>query len=123
MNEPDISSVISQEEVTQFYDLLQKMNKAHAMMDQYSIENMEAQKAKPDGEIPYQIVIHVVFDVYQEANGLTVAPEIVENNRKTYVIDVITDDYNKILEELTTEITNKLSEKCSTIIPVPKPEG
>jgi len=115
----EIADIISKEEVDTFYVLLKKMNRAYAHIEQLSIENLEKQSQKPvsDEELPYQIVISIVCDVSKGSQGVTIAPEMIENYKKTYVIDVVTNDYNKIIEPLLDEITSKLTEKCSKIIP------
>jgi hypothetical protein len=119
----DISNIISEEEVQTFYSLLQKMNRAYAAIEKNNIENLEAQTNAPqsDENIPYEIVISVICDVNKAAKSLTLAPETLQNYKQTYVIDVITNNYEDIVVALLEEITSKLSEKCNKIIPAITP--
>lgn len=115
---PDISKIITKEEVEDFYRLLEKMNKAYAEIDKYNIDNLEEQNQHTtDAEEPYQIVLKLGCEVFRSSNSITIAKEIIENYSKNYIIDIVTDNVDSIVESLLSHITQSLTEKCKIIIP------
>jgi hypothetical protein len=116
-----VSDIISQEEIVQFYDLLQKMHKANAILDQ--LEQTEIEEPAPEGVVPYQIAIQVSCDVTQKENAITLSPKVVEKLQKIYYIDMSTENYSQMVESFLDQITETLSKTCSKFIPNPTTEN
>jgi hypothetical protein len=116
-----VSDIISPQEITQFYDLLKKMHKANAVLDQ--LEHTEEPEPPPEGVIPYQITIQVLCDVFQKENAVTLSPKLMEKLQKIYYIDMTTDNYSEMVESFLDQITQTLSQTCTKFIPTPTTEN
>jgi hypothetical protein len=116
-----VSDIISPQEITQFYDLLKKMHKANAVLDQ--LENTEEPEPQPEGVVPYQVAIQVLCEVTQKENAITLSPKLVEKLQKIYYIDMTTDNYGDMVESFLDQITETLSQTCSKFIPQPTTEN
>ena len=117
-----VSDIISTEEVSQFYELLKKMHKANAVLEELENINNEEEPA-PDGIVPYQIAIQVLCDVTQKENAVTLSPKLVEKLQKIYYIDMNTDNYSEMVEHFLDQITETLTNTCSKFIPQPTTEN
>lgn len=117
-----VSDIISQEEVLQFYDLLKKMHKANAVLEDLENVNNEEEPI-PDGVLPYQIAIQVLCDVTQKENAVTLSPKLVEKLQKIYYIDMTTENYSEMVEHFLDQITETLTNACAKFIPQPTTEN
>lgn len=116
-----VSDIISLEEVAQFHELLKKMHKANAVLEQ--LEQTEELEPPPEGVVPYQITIQVLCDVFQKENSITLSPKLMEKLQKVYYIDMTTDNYSEMVESFLDQITQTLAQTCQKFIPTPTTEN
>lgn len=111
-----VSDIISLEEVEQFYNLLKKMNKANAVLEQIESSNLDP---APDieGVVPYQVEISINCTVSHKGSSVAISPTVVDKLQKIYYIDMTTDNYSDMVESFLDKITDTLSDTCRTFIP------
>jgi len=114
-----ITSVISIEDLMTYFQLREKVIEAEKLLaaKEYEVNKSlyEPNNEQYSGPVPYTVKINITTDILQAHNDKYKEPRLVEKINKDYIIDFITEDYSKLIDEFYASIQKTLEQACAKI--------
>lgn len=108
-----VSEIISDEEISQFYALLPKMQKAQHFLD--SLQDTEDTIETTNKPSPYIVELNVDCKVSKKGNDALSGLELVDHENRKFHIDFIVKDYKEFINQFFNNITESLTHTCNQI--------